>query len=166
MKEGERSYRSLQAVASAAFLGVLWTGGAYAWWRWLDPIFPEIKVLHAEIHEREAANEGVFGRRIFEVHRTIESSADFRGTLLATFEKPPPDEPLEYEGRAVVRDPVRHSMPATDVHIEKGVHRRDRLWETWALIESGAYRYSVMLRGCNPVRCADLPFPPLPVTIR
>ena len=163
---GERSFRALQVVSALAFLGVLWTGGGYVWWRWLDPIFPDIKILHAEIHEREVQQEAGTRRRVFEVIRVVEAGDDFRATLFAHFEKPPPETPFEFDGRTVVRDPLRHSMPGADVVIERGVHQRDRMWETWALIEPGDWVYRASLRACNPVRCADLPFPPLPLTIR
>lgn len=174
----DKTFVALFFMASLAFAGVAGSAGLYVWWRWFDPIFPEIKVLHTEIHEREVEPHALddvrylrllAGSRILEVVRIVESSREFDAKLHAFIRRPPPqNKQIEYEGRPVVIDHKEYAIDPISIKIESGVHQRSRIWAVPSDVfdPAGEYSYRSHLESCNPVRCLTFPFPGLTLTIR
>lgn len=134
------------------------------WWAWLDPIAPKIVNEGGRITDL-TPNVGPGQRGVFEVTRIITSDRDAPCTIYSFFQRPNVDM-SDQSGRPVISDPTTFAIANAPTRVEKGRHKRDRLWEVPGNLPAGTYLYRSFMRFCNPLRCADVWFDPLEVRFR
>lgn len=134
------------------------------WWSVFDEIAPRIVPEEAAITDL-SPNAKPGQNRWFEVVRVINADSAAPCTIHSFLERLPPGGGL-YGDRQVIQDPATYAIATANTTVEKGRHRRDRFWAIPGDLPRGEYQYRSFMRFCNPFRCKDVWFDPLPVQWR
>jgi hypothetical protein len=153
--------RLVPYIAFALYLilaSVLLSFGMFLWWRFLDPVAPNIHVISSEAIDH--------GQGIFEVKRLVESDQELWATVHAEFWRVSPATPLRLpDGREVIPDPARFEVAPVQALVQRGLHLRDRIWQMPARLPAGEYVYRSRFEFCNAfqLKCVNVELPPGPV---